>query len=249
MLSKNVSKYITALQIKKYRQESGTFLVEGSKSVIELLDSDFEIETIVTTPLFYEANTKTLDNRTFKIEFATADELSKVGSLQTNDSCLAIVKAKDNVFLAASPQEFVLVLDDIRDPGNLGTIIRVADWYGISKIICSENTTDWYNPKVVSATKGSFTRVYGFYTDLKEYFSKIANTAIYGTFMSGQNVHEVVFGQSGYVVLGNESNGISADIELFINQKITIPRFGQAESLNVGIAAAVVLDNLKRTKK
>lgn len=249
MLSKNVSKYITALQIKKYRQESGTFLVEGAKSVAELLDSDFKIETIATTPLFYEANTKKLDNRAFKIEFATADELSKVGSLQTNDSCLAIVKAKENIFLSANLNEYVLILDDIRDPGNLGTIIRVADWYGISKIICSESTTDWYNPKVISATKGSFTRVSGFYTDLKQYLSNVADRAIYGTFMNGQSVHEVTFGQSGYVVMGNESNGISADIETFINHKITIPRFGKAESLNVGIAAAVVLDNLKRTKK
>jgi RNA methyltransferase, TrmH family len=246
MLSKNVSKYITALQIKKYRQENGAFLVEGAKSVIELLYSDFKIETIVTTPLFYEANTKILANQDFKIEYATADELSKVGSLQTNDSCIAIVKTKENSFVCASPQEFVLVLDDIRDPGNLGTIIRIADWYGIKKIICSETTTDWYNPKVISATKGSFTRVSGFYTDLKQYLSNITNTAVYGTFMSGQNVHEVTFGQSGYVVMGNESNGISAEVEAFVNQKITIPRFGQAESLNVGIASAIILDNLKR---
>ena len=248
MLSKNVSKYITALQIKKYRQEYGTFLVEGAKSVIELLHSDFDIETIVATPIFCEANTKILANQTFKIEYATADELSKVGSLQSNDSCLAIAKTKENVSMSANKQEFVLVLDDIRDPGNLGTIIRIADWYGITKIICSETTTDWYNPKVISATKGSFTRVSGFYTDLKQYLSGITNTAIYGAFMAGQNVHEVSFGQSGYIVMGNESTGISTDVEVFVNQKITIPRFGHAESLNVGIAAAVVLDNLRRIK-
>jgi RNA methyltransferase, TrmH family len=248
MLSKNVSKYITALQIKKYRQEYGTFLVEGAKSVVELLDSDFVIETIVTTPIFYEANTKMFANQTFKVEYATADELSKVGSLQTNDSCLAIVKMKENSRLLAGSQEFVLVLDDIRDPGNLGTIIRIADWYGINKIICSETTTDWYNPKVISATKGSFTRVKGFYTDLKQYLDNLTDTDVYGTFMTGQSVHGVAFGQSGYVVMGNESNGISADIEAFVNQKITIPRFGHAESLNVGIAAAVVLDNLRRNR-
>jgi TrmH family RNA methyltransferase len=248
MLSKNVSKYITALQIKKYRQEYGTFLVEGAKSVVELLDSDFVIETIVTTPIFYEANTKIVANQTFKVEYATADELSKVGSLQTNDSCLAIVKMKENSRLLAGSQEFVLVLDDIRDPGNLGTIIRIADWYGINKIICSETTTDWYNPKVISATKGSFTRVKGFYTDLKQYLDNLTDTDVYGTFMTGQSVHGVTFGQSGYVVMGNESNGISADIEAFVNQKITIPRFGHAESLNVGIAAAVVLDNLRRNR-
>ncbi len=248
MLSKNVSKYITALQIKKYRQEYGTFLVEGSKSVIELLNSNFEVETVVATPSFYENNTKILDNQIFKIEYASTTELSRLGSLQTNDSCLAIAKTKQNDFLYANSQEFVLVLDDIRDPGNLGTIIRVADWYGISKIICSETTTDWYNPKVISATKGSFTRVSGFYTDLKQYFAHTTNSAIFGTFMNGTTIHNVSFGQSGYVVMGNESNGISADVEAFISQKITIPCFGHTESLNVGVATAVVLDNLRRIK-
>jgi RNA methyltransferase, TrmH family len=246
MLSKNLSKYINSLQIKKYRQENGTFLVEGAKSVLELLNSDFEIEMIVSTPLFYDSNTPLFTNCHCRIELATTDELSKAGSLQSNDNCLAVVKTKENAFLCANPSEFVLVLDDIRDPGNLGTIIRIADWYGISKIVCSETTTDWYNPKAISATKGSFTRVNAFYTNLDEYLTKLPNDIIYGTFMDGQSVHKTKFSTSGYIVMGNESNGISADIERFITQKITIPRFGQAESLNVGIATAIVLDNLRR---
>jgi RNA methyltransferase, TrmH family len=233
MLSKNVVKYLNSLQLKKYRQEHGSFLVEGAKSVVELLASDFELE-----------------KQPFRVEIATPDELSRVGTLQTNDAALAVVKTKPNDFLYAEKQEYVLVLDDIRDPGNLGTIIRIADWYGITKIICSLTTTDWYNPKVIAASKGSFTRVHGYYTDLVNYLEKVRNTehgtSIYGTFLEGKNIHQTTFADTGYIVMGNESNGISPIVETFITQKITIPRFGGAESLNVGIAAAVVLDNWRR---
>jgi TrmH family RNA methyltransferase len=163
---------------------------------------------------------------------------------------LAVVKTKPNDFLYAEKQEYVLVLDDIRDPGNLGTIIRIADWYGITKIICSLTTTDWYNPKVIAASKGSFTRVRGYYVELDMYLEKVRTTEqgtrIYGTFLEGKNIHQTTFAEAGYIVMGNESNGISPSVETFITQKITIPRFGGAESLNVGIAAAVVLDNWRR---
>jgi RNA methyltransferase, TrmH family len=242
MLSKNQIKYINSLQIKKFRQENAAFVVEGAKSVTELLSADFEIELVAITDEYYKENTSRWDKQPFRVEIATADELSKAGSLQTNDAALAVAKTKPNDFLCANDQEFVVVLDDIRDPGNLGTIIRIADWYGITKVICSATTTDWYNPKVIAASKGSFLRVQGFYTDLEAYFQKIDTKPIYGTFLNGQDVHNVSFGVGGYVVLGNESNGISKIVESFVNQRITIPRYGQAESLNVAIAAAVVLD-------
>lgn len=250
MLSKNVVKYLNSLQLKKYRQENGSFLVEGAKSVVELLASDFEIEMLVTTDAFYKENTQKFDKQPFRVEIATPDELSRVGTLQTNDAALAVVKTKPNDFLYAEKREYVLVLDDIRDPGNLGTIIRIADWYGITKIICSPTTTDWYNTKVIAASKGSFTRVRGYYTELDTYLEKVRSmeqeTRIYGTFLEGKNIHQTTFAEAGYIVMGNESNGISPAVENFITQKITIPRFGGAESLNVGIAAAVVLDNWRR---
>jgi RNA methyltransferase, TrmH family len=250
MLSKNVVKYLNSLQLKKYRQEHGSFLVEGAKSVVELLASDFEIEMLVATDAFYKENTQKFDKQPFRVEIATPDELSRVGTLQTNDAALAVVKTKPNDFLYAEKQEYVLVLDDIRDPGNLGTIIRIADWYGITKIICSLTTTDWYNPKVIAASKGSFTRVRGYYVELDMYLEKVRTTEqgtrIYGTFLEGKNIHQTTFAEAGYIVMGNESNGISPSVETFITQKITIPRFGGAESLNVGIAAAVVLDNWRR---
>ncbi|AEI50431.1 RNA methyltransferase [Runella slithyformis] len=260
MLSKNLTKYLHSLQLKKYRQEHNAFLVEGAKSVLELLAADFQIELVAVTEQFYKENTSLLDKQPFRIEIAAADELSRAGTLQTNDAALAVVKTKDNEFLYAAPGEYVLVLDDIRDPGNLGTIIRIADWYGITKIICSLTTTDWYNPKVIAASKGSFTRVKGYYTELADYFEQVTGvtnapphpsrlqiaTSVYGTFLEGKNIHKTAFADTGYIVMGNESNGISSAVEAFITQKITIPRFGGAESLNVGIAAAVVLDNWRR---
>lgn len=250
MLSKNLTKYLHSLQLKKYRQEHNAFLVEGAKSVLELLTADFQTELVVVTDQFYKENTQILDKQPFRIEIATVDELSKAGTLQSNDAALAVVKTKPNDFLYAEKGEYVLVLDDIRDPGNLGTIIRITDWYGITKIICSPSTTDWYNPKVIAASKGSFTRVRGYYTDLALYLEKVQNTEheihIYGTFLEGKNIHQTTFTDTGYIVMGNESNGIGPSVEAFITQKITIPRFGSAESLNVGIAAAVVLDNWRR---
>jgi RNA methyltransferase, TrmH family len=242
MLSKNKIKYINSLQIKKFRQENAAFVVEGAKSVSELLTSDFEIELVALTDEYYKENTSRWDKQPFAVEIATANDLIKAGTLQTNDAALAVVKTKNNDFLCANAQELVLVLDDIRDPGNLGTIIRIADWYGITKIICSLTTTDWYNPKVIAASKGSFLRVRGFYTDLAKYFQKVGTNTVYGTFLNGEDVHSVSFAAGGYVVLGNESNGIGLETESFVNQRITIPRYGQAESLNVAIAAAIVLD-------
>ncbi len=249
MLSKNLTKYLHSLQIKKYRQENNAFLVEGAKSVLELLGSDFQTDLVIVTDSFYKENTQVLEKQSFRLEIATADELARAGTLQTNDAALAVVKTKDNDFLYAEPGEYALVLDDIRDPGNLGTIVRIADWYGISKIICSLTTTEWYNPKVIAASKGSFTRVRSYYTSLEDYFgqpNRNDETGIYGTFLEGKNIHQTTFTDTGYIVMGNESNGIGPAVETFVTQKITIPRFGGAESLNVGIAAAVVLDNLRR---
>ena len=152
---------------------------------------------------------------------------------------------KPNNAISVSDQEFVLVLDDIRDPGNLGTIIRTADWYGIHKIVASVETADFYNPKVISATMGSFTRVSIFYTDLPQYLSGIKHR-IFGAFLNGKNIHEVSFAPGGLVVIGNESRGISATLNSYITDKITIPRYGEAESLNAAIATAIICDNLRR---
>jgi TrmH family RNA methyltransferase len=248
MITKNQIKYINSLQQKKFRLEHHSFVVEGAKSVVELLKSDFEIEQLFATKTFLEEQELLLQNLSVEPFLVESNELEKVGSFSSNNAVLAVVRTKENNELLVHQAEFMLILDDIRDPGNLGTIIRIADWYGVTKIICSPSTVDFYNPKVINATMGSFTRVALFYTDL-ETFIKEQRVNIYGTLLDGENIHEASFDNSGLIVIGNEANGISEEVTNLITHKITIPRFGGAESLNAGIATAVVLDNIFRGKK
>lgn len=247
MLSKNQIKYINSLQQKKFRQEHQSFTVEGAKSVLELIQSDFEVELLFVTDDFYKENESLLEKQPIRPEFVTQAELERVGSFSSNNAAIATVKTKQNQEIFASENEFALILDDIRDPGNLGTIIRVADWYGIKKIICSKETVDFYSPKVISSTMGSFTRVAIYYTDLVKFLSE-SKHKVYGTFLDSADVHQTKFEESGYIVIGNEANGISGGVENLVTHKITIPRFGAAESLNAGIATAVICDNLRRGK-
>lgn len=247
MLSKSLAKYVQSLQQKKFRQEHGAFLVEGAKSVIELLESDYQTDLLLTTEPFHKENARLLDKQPARVEIVSTADLERVGTLATNDTCLAVARTKENRILVADPAEYALILDDIRDPGNLGTILRIADWYGIRKLICSPTTADVYNPKVISASKGSFTRVQWYYCDLAEFLKNQSGVPVYGAFLGGADVHTLSFAPGGYVVMGNESNGIGAAVEQWVTQKITIPRYGGAESLNVGIATAVICDNLRRS--
>ncbi|RRB06423.1 TrmH family RNA methyltransferase [Larkinella rosea] len=247
MISKSLSKYIQSLHQKKYRQEHGAFLVEGAIDVLELCASDYQMELLFVTEPFYKENAGLLDKQRVRMEMVSADDLKRVGTLVVNEAALAVAKTKENRFLVAETDEFVLVLDDIRDPGNLGTILRIADWYGIRKLICSQSTADVYNPKVISASKGSFTRVEWYYCDLTTYLTAVSKP-VFGAFLAGENVHSQDFGKSGYLVMGNEANGISFEVEKLVSKRITIPRYGQAESLNVGIATAIICDNLRRTE-
>jgi RNA methyltransferase, TrmH family len=248
MISKARIKFIKSLQVKKYRKEAQSFIVEGAKSVEELLKSDFELLTLFATDEFIGTNEMQLKTRKAEIESVTESELDSLGVFQTNTSALAIVRMKKNQAPRIGLDDYALILDDVRDPGNLGTIIRTADWYGITTVIASEETADFYNPKVISATMGSFCRVNVFYTPLNEFLSTVT-TPVYGTFLTGQNIHTLPFAGGGFIVIGNEARGISEEIEKFVTQKITIPAFGKAESLNAGVATAIVLDNLRRSKK
>ena len=248
MFTKGQASMIKSLQDKKYRGKTGLFLVEGEKSVVETINSDFEIKTILATKPFYTKYQKLISSKKIVCEIVEAPEIENVSSLESNDSALAIVKQKETKTLdnAIGEDEIVLALDNIRDPGNFGTIIRIADWYGIKKIVASIGTVDLYNPKVISATKGSFTRVNVYYADLSKYLSGV-KAPILGAFMQGENAHTFKFPKNGILVMGNESNGITPEIEKLIKQKITIPNFGSgAESLNVSIATAVLLDNWSR---
>lgn len=243
MISKAKLKFIKSLQIKKYRKQEQCFIVEGAKSVRELLLSDFEVAVLIATPDFIQQLPPGASNAGELIE-ATLLELEGIGEFQTNDAALAIARMKPNQPFSISPTEFALVLDDIRDPGNLGTMLRTADWFGISKVIASHETSDFYNSKVISASMGSFTRVAVFYTDLVEFLCS-TKMQVFGTFLEGEEIHKVDFGEGGLIVIGNESRGISAEVARFITRKITIPRYGHAESLNAAVATAIVLDNIR----
>lgn len=248
MISKAKVKYIKSLQLKKYRIQEQCFVVEGAKSVKELLDSDFEVSWLAATTTFLDENVKTISSLKIEIVQASEDELSAAGNFQTNDAALALARMKPNKPLSLKQNEIALVLDDIRDPGNLGTIIRIADWYGVNNIIASEETTDFYNPKVLSASMGSFCRVNIHYTALNDYLTAV-RMPIYGAFLDGMDVHALDYTAGGLIVIGNESNGISSRVEKLVTQKITIPRFGKAESLNAGIATGIILDAVRNSKK
>ncbi|MDP3352947.1 MAG: RNA methyltransferase [Flavobacteriaceae bacterium] len=240
MLSKNNIKLIKSLEHKKFRIQHQLFVVEGLKSVHEFLKSDFQVEKIFTLTNNFTNNFED------KIEIINEDELKKISFLKAPNQVLAIFKIPS--IKKIDSNNLVVALDTINDPGNLGTIIRLCDWFGLEQIICSKDTVDCYNPKVVQSTMGSLTRVQLFYTDLKEFISSY-DGHVYGTFMEGNNIYESELSKKGVIVMGNEANGISPEIEKLITQKIAIPAFGKqhdTESLNVATATAIILSEFKR---
>lgn len=240
MLSKNQIKFITNLKQKKYRNEHQLFIVEGIKGVEELLSSGLELYHLYTTKALQF--TPSSD----KITLISAQELKKISSLTTPNTCLAIFEQKKT---SPIPDKGLIVaLDDVRDPGNLGTIIRLCDWFGIEHLLCSLETVDVYNPKVVQSTMGSITRVNIIYDNLPDYLQQTSRP-IFGTFMDGKNVYRQSLPKEGIIVMGNEANGISAEIEQLVTERIAIPRFGtvqKTESLNVATATAVILSEFRR---
>lgn len=241
MLSKNQIKLITALQQKKYRQSQQLFFAEGAKVISELLQSSFELEQLFETEsIFTEIPTP-------KKMTISPSELKKISALTSPNNCLAVFRIPPQKPLASTG--LIVALDDIRDPGNLGTILRLCDWFGIEQLVCSHETADIFNPKVVQATMGSLARVAIHYTDLEKFLSE-TKLAVFGTFMDGENLYTQKLPSEGIIVLGNEGNGISAAIEKTVGSRIAIPRFGrlqQTESLNVASAAAIVLSEFKRS--
>ncbi|MFK7061112.1 RNA methyltransferase [Flavobacterium oreochromis] len=240
MLTKNQIKLISSLHQKKYRKEYGLFLAEGVKVIKELLDSKFELEHLyMTEELFYDLSPE------FKT-LVSPVELNKISALTTANNCVALFKIPKDRELR--DQGLIVALDDVRDPGNLGTIIRLCDWFGISQVVCTKETVDLYNPKVIQATMGSIGRVDVHYVDL-ELFLKATDLPIYGTFMDGENIYHQILPKKGVIILGNEANGISQRIENRVTYKIAIPQFGdlqKTESLNVATATAIVLSEFKR---
>lgn len=247
MVSKSKLKFIKSLQVKKYRKQEQSFVVEGAKSVSELLSSDFVVTWLAASEKFLFQHEHLIRSKKIDAVIASEKELEQLGSFQSNDAAIAVADMKANE-MPKLKDEFCLVLDDLRDPGNVGTIIRTADWYGIKHVVASEETADFYNPKTISATMGSFCRVNVFYTDLLEFLTK-NSLPVYGALMDGADVHQTNFGKEGMIVIGNESNGISEEVIRLVNHRINIPKRGGAESLNAAIATGIILDNVFRSKK
>jgi len=241
MVSKNQIKLITSLQQKKYRKQEQLFFAEGVKVVQELLNSNFELQDLFTTKQDFLTVSKD------KVHAISDAELKKISALTTPNTCLAVFKvpkAKDFV-----EKGLIVALDDVRDPGNLGTIIRLCDWFGIETLFCSEESVDIYNPKVVQATMGSISRVNVVYGNLEAFLTK-TKLPVFGTFMDGKNIYQEKLPKEGIIIMGNEANGISSSVEKLVSERIAIPRFGNlqvTESLNVATATAIILSEFKRS--
>ena len=241
MVSKNQTKLIINLQQKKYRNKHNLFIAEGIKVVEEFLNAELQVHEIYCTdPLLFQ-------NKNIDSQLITEKELKKISSLSTPNKVLAIFKKPNTQKI--DTKGLILALDNLRDPGNLGTIIRLCDWFGIKDLVCNKETVDCFNTKVVQATMGSLARINITYTDLSGFLSKHRELISYATTMNGDSIYKSTLSNVGIVIMGNESNGISREIEAICTSKITIPRFGElqkTESLNVATATAIVLNEFKR---
>ncbi len=241
MLSKNEVKYIQTLCHKKQRQESGLFIAEGVKLVNELLKSKLTIKKLYAT-VDWENEFQ------FKAELirVTNDELEKISNLQTPNKVLALVEEPLLPTFKIAKNNWVLALDDIQDPGNMGTLIRIADWFGVNNIVSSNNSVDCFNNKVVQSTMGSIARVNVHYVNLHDFLAS-TDLPIFGALLEGKSVFNTNIPTGGILLIGNESKGIHPSIIKLIDNPISIPRIGGAESLNASVAAGILLSYL--TKK
>ena len=240
MLSKNQVKLIQKLQQKKYRNELNLFIVEGKKSIVEFLQAGYRLELLIATEVFATA----LNGQ--PITLVSKEELRKVSSLKNPDEGLAIFHQREHKGILQ--EGVILALDNVQDPGNLGTLIRLCDWFGIETLICNSQTVDCYNPKVVQASMGSLTRVAVHYVDLAGFLATCA-LPLYAMDLDGENLYTTEFPEDCVLILGNEANGISPEVRALTDGIITIPRFGklqQTESLNVAMAGAIVVSQVRK---
>jgi TrmH family RNA methyltransferase len=246
MISKSKLKYIQSLGHKKFRDEAGVFLVEGPKMVAEIVN-----EKLLTVTELYalqdwvSANEGLLEQLPASVIITVIDDISlaKISQLTTPNKVVAVVQQQP-LLTVVDTSQLTLVLDTIQDPGNLGTIIRIADWFGISQLVCSHECADRYNPKVVQSTMGSIARIGFYYTDLPAFLSGLTDTRIYAAVLDGVPVQQLGKLTNGFLVIGNESKGISPQVMDLINGRITIPRIGMAESLNAAVATGIILSHV-----
>ncbi len=245
MLSKKQNGFIRSLHQKKFRQMYGKFLVEGDKPVQELLASDFKVYSLISVEGWQpEDSSKDIEHFTVSTE-----ELKKLSTLENPKEVIAVAGIPNTELFSSNferPKGLVICLDNLNDPGNAGTIIRLADWFGLPAVYFSQNSVDIYNPKVVSAAKGSLFRVHCQYTDLKKLFEQHPQIPVYGTFMEGENMYDAELAKDAFIIIGNEANGVGEELFPYLTKRITIPSFGKAESLNAGVATGIVLSEWKR---
>ncbi len=247
MISKNLTKYIRSLENKKVRHLEGLFIAEGPKVVGDLMECLTPAKIVATERWFTHNHLPQTDNH-FVV---TEEELRKVSLLQHPQQVLALFPIPQTAPPAVDETSLILALDGIQDPGNMGTIIRIADWFGITTLVCGKETADIYNPKCVQATMGSIARVNVHYTDLKEWLIHLPKDyPVYGTFLDGNNIYKEVLSPYGVIIMGNEGNGISSEIRSLVNNRLLIPNYPEgrptADSLNVAIATAITCAEFRR---
>ena len=254
MISNNQVKFVQSLRQKKFRGIHGLFIAEGSKLVLDLINSPYKLKEVFAYEQWISDHRSILGAALIPFTPVTENEMIRISEFSTPSPVLAIVNVPGNAELPVSVKdELVLMLDDIRDPGNLGTIVRIADWFGIRTIIGSENMVDLYNPKVVQATMGSIARVNVIYTNLVGFLNHMeASPDVFGTFMSGENLYTCDLPSKGVIIIGNEANGISEEVSGFVKTRLRIPSFADSkadsapESLNAAIATAIVCAEFRR---
>lgn len=252
MVEKSKKKLIFSLSQKKYRDKTGLFVAEGTKLVNDLLDAGINEEIILTT----DSNVLKSGNREYLVDVVDSREIKQVSFLKTPQKILAVLKKPEFTFTFGEHSDsLTLCLDGIQDPGNMGTILRLADWFGIPYVVCSKDTADVFNPKVVQASMGAFARVKVFYTDLTTFCLRSArelNLPVFGTFMNGENIYSASLSRKGLIILGNEGQGIRPETEKTVTKRLSIPKFNRQrgistmESLNVGMAASIICSEFRR---
>ena len=246
MITKSDVKYIQSLAHKKFREEEGVFVIEGTKMVGELIQEfpDKIVHLYATQQWVDEVvREKILDSKISVIDEMT---LGKISQLKSPNQVIAVVKIPTHQSKDNSTSKLTVVLDQIQDPGNLGTIIRTCDWFGVQSIVCSLDTVDAYNPKTVQSAKGSLLRMNIQYADLITYLSSKKGVAIYAAALNGNSIYEIEVKEPSIIIVGNEASGISKEVMVLANQTITIPKIGKAESLNAGIATAIILSHFTK---
>ena len=256
MLSKNKIKFINSLKKKKNRINKRLFLVEGEKINYELIDSSYRIHEAFATESYISKLPKDKRSSFQHLHSVTEGELQKISDLKTPNKVLSVVEIPEHSISSEEIKNSLsLVLDKINDPGNLGTIIRTADWFGIKQIFCSSDSVDLYNPKVIQATMGAFTRVNVFYENLTEFLSHyqdLKDFPIYGTFLEGDDIYSSSLKNKGLIVMGSESHGISEELSSYIDQKLYIPPYSrnkklqQSESLNLSVATGIICSEFRK---